>query len=110
MAVELTTARYGHGLLDCAMRALEEFAMYKRFQEFAVWFAMGRFQTKKPRDKAGREFRASTSAGGRALACARYRKVSGFFEAIWANHFQQKKIAYGVGYANSRRGRSPSTR
>ena len=72
MTVELTTARYGHGLLDCVMRVLEGLSMYKRFQEFAVWFAMGCFQTKKPRDKARREFRASTSAGGRALACARY--------------------------------------
>ena len=36
--------------------------------------------------------------------------VSGFFEVVWANHFQQKKFAYGVDYANSRRGRLPSTR
>ena len=80
---------------------------------------MEHFQTKKPRDKARREFRRwRVSPAGYWGARAMRRpatisidgEVSGFFKAVWAFYFQQKKIAYGVGYANSRRGRPPSTR
>ena len=73
-------------------------------------FAMGHFQTKKPPYKAGREFRRWRVSPAGHWRIARYEKVSGFFEAVWENHFQQKKFAYGVDCANSRRGRLPSTR
>ena len=110
MAVELTTARYGHGLLGCVMRALEGLSMYKRFREFAVWFAMEHFQLRKPRNKSWAESRGLTSEAGRALACARYREVSGKSWARSANHFQQKKMPYMPDFGNSRRGHASSTR
>ena len=80
------------------------------YWEFAMEFVMKHFQTKKPRDKAKREFRGSTSATGRALACARYREVSGKLKRVQVNHFQEKKIAYMPDFGNSRRRHASSTR
>lgn len=71
---------------------------------------MEHFQTKKPQDKARREFRGSTSATGRAFACARYREISGKCWVRKEEHFQQKKMPYMLDFGNSRRGHASSTR
>lgn len=83
------------------------------------WSLCRSFQFRKPPYKARRESRGLTSEAGRALACARYERTAGLLGngevsgKNWlkkANHFQQKKIAYGVALWNSRRGRQSSTR
>ena len=73
-------------------------------------FAMEHFQTKKPRDKARREFRRwRMSPAGHSRVRA-IREVSGKSKRVCSFHFQQKKMPYGVGLWNSRRGHASSTR
>ena len=73
-------------------------------------FAMGHFQTKKPRDKAGREFRRwRMSPAGHSRARA-IRKVSGKSKRGNSFYFQGKKMPYMPDFGNSRRGQASSTR
>ena len=96
--------------MQLARTELRQPLVVQGYWEFAMQFAIEHFQIKKPRDKVRREFRGSTSATGRALACARYREVSGKSQVENANHFQWKKMPYMPDFGNSRRGHASSTR
>ena len=73
-------------------------------------FAMGHFQTKKPRDKARREFRHWRMSPAEHWGALPYKEVSGKIWVRNANHFQGKKMPYMPDFGNSRRGHASSTR